>query len=99
MALRGRSGPVGAGAPVLSTCLAAFGAAAAGAGRARVLTVFPIGPPAVLGIAIHCGNSGIVSFGHLAFMGLGIVFLLPPRRPNGLIAARNVAGAEVRSRS
>ena len=41
-----------------------------GGGIERVLIVFFINLIAVLGIGIYSGNSGILSFGHLAFMGI-----------------------------
>ncbi len=37
----------------------------------RILTVFFISLIGVAGIGIYTGNSGILSFGHLAFMGIG----------------------------
>lgn len=37
----------------------------------RSLTVFLISMIAVVGIGIYSGNSGILSFGHLSFMGIG----------------------------
>lgn len=37
----------------------------------RILTVFFISLTAVVGIGVYSGNSGIVSFGHVAFMGIG----------------------------
>jgi len=46
-------------------------AAAAGGGVERMAVVFLINLIAVLGMGIYSGNSGILSFGHLAFMGLG----------------------------
>ncbi|MCA1260859.1 ABC transporter, partial [Nitratireductor aquimarinus] len=42
-----------------------------GAAAERVLTVFFISLIAVTGIGVYSGNSGILSFGHLAFMGIG----------------------------
>lgn len=41
-----------------------------GGGIERTLIVFLINLIAVLGMGIYSGNSGILSFGHLAFMGL-----------------------------
>lgn len=37
----------------------------------RILTVFFISLIGVVGIGIYTGNSGILSFGHVAFMGIG----------------------------
>ena len=37
----------------------------------RMLTVFFISLTAVVGIGVYSGNSGILSFGHVAFMGIG----------------------------
>ncbi|WP_245410594.1 branched-chain amino acid ABC transporter ATP-binding protein/permease [Notoacmeibacter marinus] len=37
----------------------------------RILTVFFISLTAVVGIGVYSGNSGILSFGHVAFMGIG----------------------------
>ncbi len=42
-----------------------------GAAAERVLTVFFISLIAVTGIGVYSGNSGILSFGHVAFMGIG----------------------------
>lgn len=43
----------------------------AGTAAERTLTVFLISLTAVAGIGIYSGNSGILSFGHVAFMGIG----------------------------
>jgi branched-chain amino acid transport system permease protein len=43
----------------------------AGMGLQRTYTLFLINLIAVLGIGIFSGNSGILSFGHVAFIGLG----------------------------
>ena len=45
-------------------------AGAVGGGVERMLVVFFINLIAVLGMGIYSGNSGILSFGHLSFMGL-----------------------------
>ncbi|SFU02226.1 branched-chain amino acid ABC transporter ATP-binding protein/permease [Sedimentitalea nanhaiensis] len=42
-----------------------------GAAAERILTVFFITLVGVVGIGIYSGNSGILSFGHVAFMGIG----------------------------
>jgi len=42
-----------------------------GAASERILTVFFISLIGVVGIGIYTGNSGILSFGHVAFMGIG----------------------------
>jgi len=42
-----------------------------GAASERILTVFFITLTGVVGIGIYSGNSGVMSFGHLAFMGVG----------------------------
>ena len=41
-----------------------------GGGIERVYVVFLISLVAILGIGVYSGNSGILSFGHLAFMGI-----------------------------
>jgi len=43
----------------------------AGAGLQRTYTLFLINLVAVLGLGIFSGNSGILSFGHVSFIGLG----------------------------
>jgi branched-chain amino acid transport system permease protein len=43
----------------------------AGAGMQRTYTLFLINLVAVLGLGVFSGNSGILSFGHVAFIGLG----------------------------
>ena len=42
-----------------------------GAAGERTVTVFLISLIAVAGIGVYSGNSGILSFGHVAFMGIG----------------------------
>ena len=42
-----------------------------GTAAERIMTVFLINLIAVLGIGVYSGNSGILSFGHVAFMGIG----------------------------
>ncbi len=56
--------------PVLLVVLAAFGAGAVGGGIERTMIVFFISLTAVIGIGLYSGNSGILSFGHLSFMGI-----------------------------
>ncbi len=51
--------------------LASAVAAMSGGGIERMLIVFLINLIAVLGMGIYSGNSGILSFGHLSFMGIG----------------------------
>jgi branched-chain amino acid transport system permease protein len=46
-------------------------ASVSGGGVERTLIVFLINLIAVLGMGIYSGNSGILSFGHLSFMGIG----------------------------
>jgi branched-chain amino acid transport system permease protein len=54
-----------------------------GVAAERILTVFFISLIAVVGMGVYSGNSGILSFGHLAFMGIGAyasaLFTLPVR--------------------
>ncbi len=51
--------------------LAALVATGLGPASERVLTVFFISLIAVVGMGVYSGNSGILSFGHLSFMGIG----------------------------
>ena len=51
--------------------VAALVATSLGGAYERILIVFFISLTAVLGIGVYSGNSGILSFGHLAFMGIG----------------------------
>lgn len=51
--------------------IAAFVATTLGPASERILTVFFISLIAVVGIGVYSGNSGILSFGHLSFMGIG----------------------------
>ena len=51
--------------------LAALIATGLGPASERVLTVFFISLIAVVGMGVYSGNSGILSFGHLSFMGIG----------------------------
>ncbi len=51
--------------------LTATGAVLSGSAAERIITVFFISLIAVVGMGIYSGNSGILSFGHLAFMGIG----------------------------
>lgn len=50
--------------------LSAIVAGTMGGGIERVFVVFLISLVAILGIGVYSGNSGILSFGHLAFMGI-----------------------------
>ncbi len=59
------------GAIVLAAVIAAGAATLTGPASERVLTVFFVSLTAVVGIGVYSGNSGILSFGHLAFMGIG----------------------------
>lgn len=57
---------------ITAICIvAAFIASSMGTASARILTVFFISLIAVVGMGIYSGNSGIMSFGHLSFMGIG----------------------------
>ncbi|RJT26010.1 ATP-binding cassette domain-containing protein [Mesorhizobium waimense] len=51
--------------------LASLAAVLLGASSERVLTVFFVSLIAVAGMGVYCGNSGILSFGHLSFMAIG----------------------------
>ncbi len=62
---------IGIAGYVLLLLGAAAIASALGGSAERVLIVFFISLIAILGIGIYSGNSGILSFGHLAFMGIG----------------------------
>ncbi|MCG8693662.1 MAG: branched-chain amino acid ABC transporter ATP-binding protein/permease [Minwuiales bacterium] len=66
---------VGAAGLAMPLLLAASAAALLfGAAEERILIVFLINLIAVVGIGVYTGNSGILSFGHVAFMGLGAYF-------------------------
>ena len=56
--------------PVMLVVLAAFGAGMVGGGIERTMIVFFISLTAVIGMGLYSGNSGILSFGHLSFMGI-----------------------------
>ena len=56
--------------PVMLVVLAALGAGAVGGGIERTMIVFFISLTAVIGMGLYSGNSGILSFGHLSFMGI-----------------------------
>ena len=56
--------------PVLLVLAAAALASVAGGGAERTMIVFFISLSAVAGMGLYSGNSGILSFGHLSFMGL-----------------------------
>ncbi|MES1152180.1 MAG: hypothetical protein ABUL54_09815, partial [Dongia sp.] len=43
----------------------------AGIAMQRTLTLFLVNLIAVLGLGLFSGNSGILSFGHVSFIGLG----------------------------
>ncbi len=62
---------IGTGGFVVALIAAAGIASLFGGGVERMLIVFFISLTAVLGMGIYSGNSGILSFGHLAFMGIG----------------------------
>jgi len=61
---------IGTGGYIVLIVAAALIAGAFGGGIERTLIVFFISLIAVLGMGIYSGNSGILSFGHLAFMGI-----------------------------
>jgi len=61
---------VGTGGYVILIAVAALIAGSIGSGIERTLLVFFISLIAVLGMGVYSGNSGILSFGHLAFMGI-----------------------------
>lgn len=56
---------------VIGSIGAALIASLFGPAAERILTVFFISLIGVVGIGIYSGNSGILSFGHVAFMGIG----------------------------
>ncbi len=61
---------VGTGGYVILMVAAALIAGSIGGGIERTMIVFFISLIAILGMGIYSGNSGILSFGHLAFMGI-----------------------------
>lgn len=61
---------IGTGGFVGLIALSALIAGLLGGGVERILIVFLINLIAVLGMGIYSGNSGILSFGHLSFMGI-----------------------------
>ncbi|MGI9462504.1 MAG: branched-chain amino acid ABC transporter permease, partial [Aestuariivirgaceae bacterium] len=61
---------IGTGGYVVFLIAAALIAASIGGSIERTLIVFFISLIAVLGMGVYSGNSGILSFGHLAFMGI-----------------------------
>lgn len=61
---------IGTGGYVVFLIAAALIAASIGGSIERTLVVFFISLIAVLGMGVYSGNSGILSFGHLAFMGI-----------------------------
>ena len=56
--------------PVLFILCFALLASALGGGIERTLIVFFVGLTVVAGMGLYSGNSGILSFGHLSFMGI-----------------------------
>jgi len=60
---------IGITGTVVALVAAAIAASLLGSGVERILIVFFISLIVVLGMGIYSGNSGILSFGHLAFMG------------------------------
>lgn len=76
---------------ITAICLAGIIAAGlstfAGPASARVMTVFFISLIAVVGMGVYSGNSGILSFGHLAFMGIGAYASSLLTVPSGMKAA------------
>lgn len=50
--------------------IAALAAVQIGSAMERTLIVFFVSLTAVAGMGLYSGNSGILSFGHLAFMGI-----------------------------
>lgn len=62
---------IGIAGTVALLAAVAIVAATVGGGPERIIIVFCISLIVVLGIGIYSGNSGILSFGHLAFMGIG----------------------------
>ena len=73
---------IGSGGFIGVIVLASLVGAMAGGGIERMLIVFFISLIAVLGMGIYSGNSGILSFGHLAFMGVAAylsgILTMPP---------------------
>lgn len=61
---------IGIAGTVTVLAVAALVASQLGSGVERILVVFFISLIVVLGMGIYSGNSGILSFGHLAFMGI-----------------------------
>lgn len=59
------------GAIITLALLAVLVSTWVGPASERMLTVFFISLTGVVGIGIYSGNSGILSFGHVAFMGIG----------------------------
>ena len=59
------------GAIIVLTLVAVLIATWSGPASERILTVFFISLTGVVGIGVYSGNSGILSFGHVAFMGIG----------------------------
>lgn len=74
---------IGIGGYVLVLIGAALIAASLGSWAERILIVFFVSLIAVLGMGIYSGNSGILSFGHLAFMAIGAylsgILTMPPQ--------------------
>lgn len=83
--LPSRSRPALAGAILLIVPIAllAFGASAVfGSSEQRIVLIFMINLIAVVANGLYSGNSGIMSFGHLGFMGVGAylssILTMPP---------------------
>jgi branched-chain amino acid transport system permease protein len=69
---RSRPAVLGALALILPVALIALGAGTLlGASEQRIVTIFLINLIGVVAIGLYSGNSGIMSFGHLGFMGIG----------------------------
>ena len=62
---------IGIGGYVVVLVGAALIATMIGSAAERIMIVFFVSLIAVLGMGIYSGNSGILSFGHLSFMGIG----------------------------
>jgi branched-chain amino acid transport system permease protein len=72
MPSRSRPAILGTVALVLPVALLTLGVGTLlGASEQRILTIFLINLIGVVAIGLYSGNSGIMSFGHLGFMGIG----------------------------
>ncbi|MEZ5769753.1 MAG: hypothetical protein R3D80_20460 [Paracoccaceae bacterium] len=56
---------------VAGVLVLALGGAAVGSSIERTVTVFFVSLTAIAAMGLYSGNSGVLSFGHLAFMGVG----------------------------